>query len=346
MGLKKFFLLGCVAFCHCHGVVDIEKERVKSGTTQLMQAISFVDASTAWISGHGATFCKTTDRGLNWEVFDYPEMDSLQFRDLHAMSAEKVVLMSAGVGKNSNIFIYESGKGLRLTYAMSHPEGFLNSIAFWNDQQGLAFGDSFNGEYFILSTSDGGESWSRIDPAILPKAGEGEGGFAASGTCIDVQPDGLAWIGTGAGGTSHVLKTADYGSSWISVGHPLVTGEVAGITSIAMFNQNVGVIVGGDLMITDAYLDNMAITQNGGKDWSLTNQPVTKGAFYGNDIDKWDDELIWMATGPKGIDWSQDLGKTWMNLDTLNYWAVSLHPSGYGLAVGRDGMVLKIELKD
>ena len=49
-----------------------------------------------------------------------------------------------------------------------------------------------------------------------------------------------------------------------------------------------------------------------------------------------------MISGPKGIDYSLDLGETFTTLDTLNYWAVDLHPSGFGFASGTDGKVIKI----
>ena len=147
---------------------------------------------------------------------------------------------------------------------MPHPEGFLNTIELWDDLSGLAFGDSVNRELFILKTTDGGSSWYRIDPNKLPEAGQGEGGFAADGTCISIQPDGNAWIATGAGGHSRILHTSDYSETWAEYPNPIIKGAAAGFVSINMLNLEMGVIVGGDLANKDDYTDNVALTTDGG----------------------------------------------------------------------------------
>ncbi len=103
--------------------------------------------------------------------------------------------------------------------------------------------------------------------------------------------------------------------------------------------------MGGDLAITDQYTDNIALTNDGGQTWQLTMSPVTKGAFYGSDLMSWGKASILIATGPNGIDYSTDLGQTYFNLDTGNYWAVDLHPSGFGLATGADGKILKLTVQ-
>lgn len=254
--------------------------------------------------------------------------------------------MSAGTGSSSRIYLFNAEENAyQETYVMPHAEGFLNTIEFWDDQRGIAFGDSFDGQLFALSTSDGGHSWSRIDPSKMPDAGEGEGGFAASGTCISVQTKGKAWIATGAGGNSRILFTPDFGESWQFYENPIIKGTAAGVTSINMLNTQVGVIVGGDLSITDQYTDNVAITTDGGKTWALTDQPITKGAFYGSTITMIGGKKVILASGPKGLDYSFDLGQSWSNLDTANYWAVKMHDSGYGFATGKNGRVLKLEFE-
>ncbi|WP_421874772.1 WD40/YVTN/BNR-like repeat-containing protein [Marinoscillum sp.] len=325
---------------------SVTSTTLDSNTNRLMQAISIVDENIAWISGHRATFIQTTDGGMSWKAYGYDQIDSLQFRDIHAFDDKNAVLMSAGPGSMSRILLVNLDSGFTETYVMPHEEGFLNTIEFWDDQNGLAFGDSFNGELFVLKTTDGGTNWDRIDPSLLPPAGKGEGGFAASGTCISTRPGGKAWIGTGAGGNARVLYTEDYGDSWNESQVPIITGDAAGIASINMATDLVGVIAGGDLAISDQYTDNVAITQDGGKNWTLTSQPQTKGAFYGSDVIPWKDGYFLISSGPKGIDYSFDLGKTFSNLDTLNYWAVNMHEAGFGYAAGTEGKVIKLEIVD
>ncbi|MFT6882040.1 MAG: photosystem II stability/assembly factor-like uncharacterized protein [Marinoscillum sp.] len=320
----------------------IRTETLSSGTTALLQAISILDDQTAWVSGHNATFLRTIDGGASWQDFKYEIADTLQFRDLHALSADEVILMSAGSGHLSRIFKYHIDSGFTQQYVMPHAEGFLNSIAFWDEKRGLAFGDSFGGELFILSTDNGGMEWKRVDSATLPPAGQGEGGFAASGTCITVLDGGLAWIATGAGGNARVSSTKDFGNTWEVAETPIIKGTAAGITSIRMLDAQFGSIVGGDLAITDAYTDNVAFTKDGGTTWTLASQPITKGAFYGSDLIVVDGKAWLFACGPNGIDYTIDQGKSFIQLDTGNYWAIEMHESGWGLATGTDGKIMKV----
>lgn len=324
---------------------SVKFSQLDSNTNRLLQAISIVDEKVTWISGHHATFIRTLDGGRSWKSFGYDKIDSLQFRDIHAFDDKNAVLMSAGPGAMSRILLVNIDSGFTETYVMPHDEGFLNTIEFWDNQNGIAFGDSFNNQLFVLKTMDGGQSWTRIDPSILPPAGEGEGGFAASGTCVTLQPGGKAWIGTGAGGNARVLYTPDFGQSWQEFASPIVKGPAAGIASIRMLNDQIGLTAGGDLSVTDGYTDNIALTKDGGKTWILTSQPKTTGGFYGSDLIQWKNANFLVLSGPNGIDYSFDMGLSFHTLDTLNYWTVDMHSAaGYGFAAGKDGQLIKISL--
>tara|TARA_B110000305_G_scaffold195955_1_gene220785 strand:- start:5134 stop:6186 length:1053 start_codon:yes stop_codon:yes gene_type:complete len=326
--------------------LTIQKTVLTNSSPSTLQAISILNEEVAWVSGHAATFARTRDGGENWDVFTHPE-GALQFRDIHAFDESNIILMSAGPGESSRIYLFdEHSAEFTEAYVMPHPEGFLNTIEFWDDQIGLAYGDSFNGELFILKTIDGGRSWDRVDPKRFPAAGDGDGGFAASGTCISTQPDGHAWIATGAGGTSRILYTPDFGDTWTEYPNPIIKGKAAGVTSINMLNLKTGLIVGGDLANEDDYTDNVATTMDGGKTWQLTDRPTTTGAFYGSSIIRMAGTPLIIACGPKGIDYSRDQGISWINLDSENYWAVKLHPDGFGYATGTEGKILRLEITE
>ena len=55
---------------------------------------------------------------------------------------------------------------------------------FWDDMNGIAFGDAIDGRLLILRTSDGGDSWQELPFDQRPEVAEGQGAFAASGTCL------------------------------------------------------------------------------------------------------------------------------------------------------------------
>ena len=324
--------------------LKILKSQQESGTKSLLQAISILDKNSVWVSGHDATYGYTSDGGDTWQMFSISEADSLQFRDIQALSSSEVILMAAGPGSLSQIRkTQDSGKTWDIKYVMQDSLGFLDCIAFWDDKIGLAYGDQIAGELFILKTIDGGETWERIAPSILPPALGTEGGFAASGTCVEVLGDGFAWIGTGAGEKPRILYTKDYGQSWSSIETPIVSGEASGITSVNFLDDQNGFIVGGDLLHADQYTKNIAYTSDGGTSWKASDlNPVTKGAFYGADAKTINANLLYMMCGPNGIDYRFGDNTEWTQLDSANYWAVELHPSGTGWAVGKHGNILKI----
>lgn len=345
---RLFILLSLVCLVACQSPentsINFSLTEQKSGTDALLIAMSILDEETVWMSGTQSTFIRTQDGGDSWELFSHPEIDTFQYRDIHAFNDQSVVLLSIGEGANSQIHLYSESEGWKVAYVMDHPKGFLNSIDFWDDQVGLAYGDSFDGKPYLMKTEDGGHSWFRINPEVLPNAEEGEGGFASSGSCISVQPGGLAWIGTGAGGSARVLKTTDYGQSWASYETPIIKGDAAGITSIHFRNDNHGLIAGGDLAITDIYTENLAFSIDGGESWALTEQPETLGAFYGSDLISIKGKTVVVACGPQGADITFDAGLTWNTIATDNLWVADLHVDGYGWLAGRDGKILKLEL--
>lgn len=331
-------LIGCT-----QKPIQPQIERLKSPTESLLQAISIVDDNTTWISGHDATFVLTTDGGASWQLFAHPTGDTLQFRDVHGFNQEKAILMTAGSGPLSRIFTFTTPDKWEENFVMQDSLGFLDCIDFWDDQRGIAYGDAIDDYPYILLTADAGKTWSRADSTNMPKAGKGEGGFAASGTCVTTGENGKAWIATGASGNCRFLITKDYGQSWEEVSSPLVTGDAAGNTSVS-FIGNIGVVTGGDLLVTDDYTDNCAFSTDGGLTWKLSDRPKTVGAFYGSTISQVENQTFAFACGPKGLDYTSDMGQTWTNLDSLNFWAVSIKgKSGY--ASGTNGKILRISLQ-
>ncbi|SNS50851.1 Uncharacterized protein SAMN05421640_0445 [Ekhidna lutea] len=318
-------------------------EPLDSPTSSLLQAISIVNENTTWISGHDATFVLTKDGGESWELFNHPTGDSLQFRDVHGFNNEKAVLMTAGSGPLSRILTFTAPDQWEENFVMQDSLGFLDCIDFWDDQRGIAYGDAIDNYPYILLTYDGGKSWNRADSTNMPKTGKGEGGFAASGTCVTTGENGKAWIATGAGGNCRFLITGDYGQSWKEINSPLISGDAAGNTSVS-FVGDIGVVTGGDLMIADDYTENCAFSEDSGATWNLSNQPQTRGAFYGSAITKMDGQIFAFACGPKGLDYTSDIGQTWNTLDTLNYWALSMKGS-FGFATGTEGKILRISLQ-
>ncbi len=314
-------------------------EDQQSHTQARLQAISALDARVVWASGLEATYTRTADGGVTWHTARMPGAEELQFRDVHAVSADTAYLLAAGAGELSRIFkTTNGGADWQLQYLNPEPEGFLDCFDFWSPDRGIAYGDSVGGELFVLTTDDG-ETWSRVPVEALPDAGPGEGGFAASGGCVQTGSNGRAWIATGAGGAARVLRTADYGRSWAFAEAPVVRGEAAGLTTIAFHDDITGIALGGDLEQDDTFTANVALSADGGATWTHGGAVSFPGGIYGGAWSQDGETLI--AAGPSGISVSSNGGRAWRPLSDRDTWSVAFGDADIFWAVGPEGRITR-----
>ncbi len=317
-----------------------------SGDSALFIGISPVDENVVWISGTGGTFGRTLDGGATWQTAVVPGADSLQFRDVHGVDAQTAYLLSIGGGSQSRIYkTTDGGATWTLQFTNAEPDGFFDCMDFWDPTHGLAFSDSFDGAFFIITTDDGGATWNRVPPESLPPANPGEGSFAASGNCVVTHGDSTAWIGTGASpSAARILKTTNRGRSWTVVETPIPGGSTSGITSVPFRDAQHGAALGGDFTKPEQYSDNVAVTDDGGQTWTLAGRPKLSGSVYGAVYVPGAPTPTLVGVGPKGIDYSIDNGTTWTSLDTLSHWSVAFASPKAGWAIGPEGRITKIQL--
>ncbi len=318
----------------------------ESGTEVLLQAASAVDEDVVWVSGHGGTWARTLDGGATWSAHVLPGADSLEFRDVHALDARQAWLLSAGPGELSRIYrTTDGGETWRLQFVNPEPEGFYDCLEFRDERLGMVYGDAVDGELRILRTADGGRSWHMTRTAAVPPALPGEGGFAASGTCLALGPGGRAWVGTGAAATARVLLTLDDGRTWKAVRTPVPGGEAAGIFSIAFRDAAHGVVVGGDLSRPEEPAVHAAVTWDGGLTWTQIGGPGLRGAAYGVAYVPEAPSPTLVAVGPDGAAWSPDEGVTWEMADSASYWGLDIVSPAHGWLVGSEGRIAHISFE-
>lgn len=313
-----------------------------SGTDQLLIAVSPVNDQVAWAAGTGGTFVRTENGGDTWQVGRVPGADSLQFRDVHALDARTAWLLAAGTGEASRIYhTTDGGQSWTLQFTNDEPEGFYDCFDFWDAEHGFLYGDAVGGELRVRVTTSGGSAWPLVRPPAVPEPAGSEGGFAASGTCATAGPDGRGWIATGAGTAPRALITRDRGESWTAVPLPLPAGEAAGAFSISFRSAEHGIVVGGDLQRAEEFLDNVALTSDGGLTWTTAGRPTFPGAIYGGTYVPGAGPTA-VAVGPGGADYSLDDGRTWTAMDTLTYWGIGFASARAGWIVGPEGRITKV----
>ena len=247
--------------------------------------------------------------------------------------------MSAGPGAKSALYrSADSGAHWKLVHQNQIPEAFFDAIAFYDSLRGLVLGDPVNGKFFLLSTSNAGESWTRLDG---PMAREGEGAFAASNTSLVVKGNGLAWFGTGGVLGGRVFNSYDWGHTWTAVSTTIPHDtEAAGVFSLAFPSPTHGYAVGGDYKKPDDATAVLAESADGGSSWRVVAGP--KG--YRSAIAADGHQVI--VTGPAGSELHIEGKSKWVAIDGPGFNALSITPKGNAVwACGSDGRVARLRLR-
>jgi len=338
--LPVVFVLAAVATLMARAPA-IEWQAQTSRVTGRLRGVSAVSSEVAWASGANGTVLRTTDGGRRWQVLPVPGAEQLDFRDVDAMSDSVAYALSIGAGETSRIYkTADGGAHWDLQFANTDPGIFLDAMAFSGPAHGIAFSDSVDGRFVILTTGNGGRTWERVPAVRLPPALPREGAFAASGTNVAMHGR-HAWIGTTA---ARVLRSSDGGGTWKVATTPLATGPTAGIFSIAFRDAQHGVVVGGDYQKESQALDNAAITSDGGATWTLVKD---RGLSGFRSVVAWVPGMkgSLIAIGPSGGDWSSDDGRTWTPIRVEGFDTFSFVPGGGpGWAAGQGGRIAKLTL--
>jgi photosystem II stability/assembly factor-like uncharacterized protein len=318
-----------------------------SGVTARLRGVSAVSYQVAWASGADSTVLHTTDGGTTWQKLTVTS-DRVDFRDIDAVDARTVYVLSIGNGPASRIYkTTDAGASWKLQFMNDDPKAFYDAMSFWDSEHGSVIGDSIDGQFCVMTTENGGRTWVRVPATALPAALPNEGAFAASGTNIAVFGKNRAWIGTGAASKARVLRTLDRGRTWAIAETPLIAGPSAGIFSVAFRDAKHGVIVGGDYKKENEAVDNVAVTNDGGVTWTLVKGlsgfrsavacvPGTKTP-------------VLVAVGPSGADYSTDDGLTWKSLDgpgfdTLAFVRGQTPGEAVGFAAGARGSIGRLSV--
>lgn len=224
----------------------------------------------------------------------------------------------------------------KLVYKEAHEKVFYDAMQFFDAKNGIAVGDPTEDCMSIITTNDGGNTWTKTPCTELPKMNDGEAFFAASNTNIAISNSNV-WIASG-GKSARVFHSPDKGKTWKVYETPIVQGDqMTGIFSMDFYDDLNGIIIGGDWKNKDKNTENKAITTDGGKTWQLIangQEPNYKSCvqYVPNTNGK---ELF--AVGTTGISFSNDAGKTWKKVsDNSNYYTIKFTNKNFAWLAGKN----------
>jgi hypothetical protein len=76
----------------------------RSGVTARLRGVSALSDRVAWASGSGGTVLRTADGGVTWHTRALPDAETLDYRDVDAVSADVAYVLSIGSGAASRIY--------------------------------------------------------------------------------------------------------------------------------------------------------------------------------------------------------------------------------------------------
>ena len=326
--LLLLIIIGCADQKETKPFVSVQVEPLYEDSLSI-RAIELMDNSLAFGANKGVF--GSIDLNTKQVRTNMLKQDSIlpEFRAV-AHTATDFFMLSVG----SPALLYKTGdNGMELVYKEEGEGVFYDAMTFWNDNEGIAIGDSVDGCLSIIITRDGGLSWNKIPCTELPGAVDGEGAFAASNTNIKTIGE-KAWVATTSG---RIYFSGDKGKTWEVFKTPIQNKEVAqGIYSLDFYNESLGIAIGGDYTKPEGNIANKAITLDGGKSWSLLadgQEPNYRSCVRfvpnsgGSGI---------VAVGFTGISYSSNQGENWSKLSDESFYTVRFLNDSIAYAAGKD----------
>lgn len=317
----------------------------ETGTTASFRGLSVVDDKTFWAAGTDGTVCRSINEGASTECKTIESCEQCDFRSVYAFDQKKAIVANAG--SPAIIFItLDGGNTWKTVYENKHPDAFFDGIGFWNQNDGIIYGDPINGKMLLLKTSDGGLTWQELPDASRPQLFAGEASYAASGTGIKCMGSNTVIVATG-GLKSRLIISEDKGISWRFIATPVIQESAStGIFSFDFLNDRIGIIAGGDYKAQQQTTNHVFYTINGGEKWV---KPVQATRGYRECVQYITASKI-LAAGPSGIDESSDGGMNWYPFsDARDYHTLRKARNGTNVFIagsnGKLGMILKMSSK-
>ncbi len=313
---------------------SVSIERIFSDSLSI-RAIKPMNTDKVWFAANNGRVGLIDKNTPKLATIKY-EDSLLNFRSISS-TKEAIFVLSIGnpgvlykIGFNEN-----EATSIEDVYFEKGEKVFYDSMAFWDDQEGIAMGDPTDNCLSIIITRDGGNTWNKLSCEILPSIEKGEAAFAASNSNISVFGN-HTWIVTG-GKKARVFYSPDRGNSWEVFNTPIIQGKtMTGIYSVDFINEKTGIIFGGNWDEKEFNEGNKAITHDGGKTWSLLSNGEGPGyrssakfvpGTKGNDM---------VAVGSPGISYSNDGGESWVELSKEGFYALEFVNDTLAFASGRN----------
>ena len=168
------FLLASFFFCSNLFTQYFWTEQV-TGTNVILNSVSNIDGTNAWVCGYNGTVLKTSNSGYNWINLSGNGLP-LNILLVNIFGVNTSTALVAGY-LNSNAYVYRtSNSGSNWQLVFSENSGFINGIYMQNNMNGFMYGDRVSARWSLWKTTNGGINWDSTGlylPVIGPEKGRG-----------------------------------------------------------------------------------------------------------------------------------------------------------------------------
>lgn len=299
------------------------------------RSVTFVNEDAIIIAGPKGVFC---GKYFGGDLVEQPALEGAEdIRDMHLFNNGTMVMMNSG----DTAKIYVVGFNGEQATVFDSAGVFLDGLDFWDDKNGIAYGDPVGGKFFLVKTNNAGRSWDAYTPERFPDILKNEAGFAASGTGLQCIGDSTVYFATGMADTARLFCSYDRGKTWTAKNTPLKSGDSYGIYSIEFWSEKEGIIIGGSWEETEYRKKICYYTSDGGDTW--INRSKGLGG-YSSCVQGNANGTCIFATGDQGTYFTLDKGLNWFLLFERNYYSITVF-NDFVAFVGRDGVVEILRFK-
>lgn len=291
-----------------------------------IRAIEVVDENTMWFAGSNGKVGFTDDGGQTFKTHTISH-DTLK-PEFRAIAKTKNAIFVLSVASPALLYKSEDNcENWEIVYKEDHEAAFYNSMVISDSGLGVAVGDPIEECLSVLISSDFGNNWGKLSCESLPITLNGEAGFAASNSNVQIIGDNI-WLVSG-GSRARVFHSKNRGVNWTVHDTPIVQGgQMTGIYTAHFYDEDHGIIFGGDWNAKQNNTQNKAITNDGGQTWNLLADGENPGyrssvRYVPNSNRK---EII--AVGSPGISFSEDEGENWQLLSNEGFYTIRFTPDG------------------
>ncbi len=335
---SHYIILIWVLITSCASAQTLSIKNCEVTVKSSFRGLSVVNDSVVWVSGSAGWVGRSLNGATTWTFKQVDGFEKVEFRSLYAFDSQTAIIANAGSPANI-LLTTDGGETWKTVYTNNHKDAFFDGVDFWNNGQGIIYGDPIDGRMLLVKTMDGGKTWQELPDAQRPLLTEGEASFAASGTGIRCYEKSLLMISTG-GKASRLYSTTNFGKKWNVQSPPVIQGESStGIFSFAFRDKSSGILVGGDYLKDSLKVQHVLLTKNSGKTW---NAPATPTRGYRECVEFISDKVL-IATGPSGTDVSYNEGNDWQALsDEKGFHVVRKARTGKLVVVAGSGKIGRI----